>query len=367
MTNELWIEGGTVLYRLYDVAYEIALERAAMLLAANAPERRQPIRGEAQAIQIANPPVTVSLGRETWSLGGAEREVELSARLFDFGVISLRARIPSRRQPWSEFVSAGIAVGADRPWERFDRVRNELLDRMADSLLRPGSTRVTEEYAIFRLDRLEDAAGRPATPEVLRDEDVARLLVGEPRAITATARKELVSDRLCYFDDDLTMLTWNAALVVETAPEDTDVQYVLEFANAQLLELRYYDTILDAELPRMNHEILAARRGFHVLGRRYSRLLSSLQRRVGDATEAVERVENALKVTDDVFLARIYATALQIFREHEWRAGIDRKVKIIRDAYEMLNAESLARRTEVLEIIIILLIAVELVTSLRRG
>ena len=40
----------------------------------------------------------------------------------------------------------------------------------------------------------------------------------------------------------------------------------------------------------------------------------------------VERVENSLKVTDDVYLARIYAAALEIFRGRVWRAGIDRKL-----------------------------------------
>ena len=70
-------------------------------------------------------------------------------------------------------------------------------------------------------------------------------------------------------------------------------------------------------------------------------------------------------MTDDVYLARIYAAALEIFRERTWRAGIDRKVAILGDAYEMLNAESQARRTEVLEIVIILLIALEIVLALR--
>jgi hypothetical protein len=162
------------------------------------------------------------------------------------------------------------------------------------------------------------------------------------------------------------VLTWSAALVVESAPEDKDVQYVLEFANAQLLELRYHDSLLDRELPRTYEEITAARGRFHFLGRRFSRLLELVQTRVADAIEAVERVENALKVTDDVFLARIYGTAMEIFRGPTWRRGIDRKVAIIRDAYAMLNAEAQARRAEVMELTIIVLIAVEIVLALLR-
>jgi len=358
-----WLEGEAVLYRLYDVGYEILLDRACEVLAANVPERRRPVRGEAQAIQIANPPVTVSLGSEIWPIRDS-REVELSARLFDFGVISLRARVVfPHRMRWSEFVATGAAISFDRLAPRFEAARQALVERLKPAIERPENSGITEDYVVFRVSELESERGERLKPDALDDEQIARLLLEESRPIAAGARRDLLSQRFSYFEDDLAVLTWSAALVVEPAPEDTDIQYVLEFANAQLLELRYYDSSLDQELPRIYDEMAAARRGFHLMGRRYGRLLSALQTRVADATEAVERAENALKVTDDVFLARIYAAALEIFRERAWRAGIDRKVRILRDAYEMLNAESQARRTEILEIVVIILIALEIVLA----
>jgi uncharacterized Rmd1/YagE family protein len=75
-------------------------------------------------------------------------------------------------------------------------------------------------------------------------------------------------------------------------------------------------------------------------------------------------VENALKLTDDVYLARVYSAALEIFRARAWRAGIDRKLSIVRETYEMLNGESQAARAEALEIIIVLLIVGELVLGI---
>jgi hypothetical protein len=93
-------------------------------------------------------------------------------------------------------------------------------------------------------------------------------------------------------------------------------------------------------------------------------VLGELQTLVADSTELVERAENALKVTDDVYLARIYSAALEIFRGRAWRSGIDRKLAIIRDTYTMLNAEAQAWRAEMLEIAIVLLIVAELVVAL---
>lgn len=362
------VHGLAIVYRLYDVGYAIDLGRACDLLSENAPERARPVRGEAQAIRIDNPPVTVSLGSERVRLGETDHDVELSARVFDFGVVSLRARVtPPAGVPWSAFAAFGAALGAAPCWgPLFARTRERLLARISPAVDRLGEAPVTEDYVVFRVNRLEDAAGARLTADALRDEDVERLLVGEPRPLSAAARRELVSQRYTYFEDDLAVLTWNAALVVEPVAEDTDVQYVLEFANAQLLELRFFDATLEAELPRIHDRVAEARRGFHVLGRRFSRLLASLQTRVADSIEVVERVENSLKVTDDVFLARIYAAALEIFRGRTWRSGIDRKLAIVRDTYAMLASESQARRAEALEVAIILLIAAEIVLALLR-
>jgi hypothetical protein len=365
---DLRVQGEAIVYRLYDLGYEVDLDRAFALLAESAPERPRPVRGEAQAIRIPNPPVTVGLGTEPVVVGGTRCEADLSARIFDFGVVSLRARIvaPSE-QSWSEFVSFGTAVANAAEWrELFARVRQRLHQRIGPAISKPGEAPVIEDYVVFRVNRLVDGAGMRLPAEALRDEDVARLLVGETRPLSPATRRDLLSQRFTYFEDDLAVLTWNAALVVEPVAEDTDVQYVLEFANAQLLELRYYDALLDLEVPKMYDRIAEARHGFHWLGRRYSRLLAAMQTRVAEATELVERTENSLKVTDDVFLARIYAATLEIFRGRTWRSGIDNKLAIVRDAYAMLNAESQARRAEMLEIVIVLLILFEIIMAFWR-
>jgi len=361
------VVGEAIVYRLFDVGYAISLDRAFDLLAANQPERRRPSRGAAQTIQIPNPPVTVSLGSEPVEVGGRTVEAAVSARLFDFGVVSLRARVePGGVCDWDAYAAWGAAVAA-APWsELLSRARDRLLALVAPAIEQPGLSRLTEDYTVFRVGRMVGVDGSAFAPADLHDGEISRLLLGEPRPLAAAARAELLSPRLSYFEDDLTVLTWATALVVEPVREDTDVQYVLEFANAQLLELRWYDSVLDAEIPDIQTQFKQARTGFHLLGRRYSRLLERLQRRVADSVELIERVENSLKVTDDVFLARVYALALQEFRERTWRSGIERKLAIVRDTYDMLNAESLARRSETLEVVIVLLIAFEIVLTLLR-
>ena len=86
---DLRLCGAVVVYRLFDVGYAIDLGRALELLASSAPERVRPLRGEAQALQIRNPPVTVLLGTEALLVGGRPQTVELS----EIGRASCRERV----------------------------------------------------------------------------------------------------------------------------------------------------------------------------------------------------------------------------------------------------------------------------------
>src|SRR5262249_22310736 len=202
---------------------------------------------------------------------GRPVDIEMSARVFDFGVVSLRARIAAHPGlGWSKFADWGTAVSAAAWTDLFARVRDRLLTRIAPAIEQQVVSPITEDYTVFRVHELLDADGAPFPPCSLEDGDIARLLLGEPRPISAAARNDLLSPRHSYFEAALSVLTWGEPLVVEPVREDTDVQYVLEFANAQLLELRWYDNVLDAELPAIQTLLLQARQGFHLLGRRYS-------------------------------------------------------------------------------------------------
>ena len=100
--------------------------------------------------------------------------------------------------------------------------------------------------------------------------------------------------------------------------------------------------------------------------RRFANLARSLYPLVADVTETTERVDNALKVTEDVYLARIYGAALELFRVRSWDAAVQRKLAIIRDTYTALYDEAATGRAELLEAAIVVLIVIELVLAILR-
>jgi hypothetical protein len=367
-----WAASGWVQsYRLYDVGYAIDLEQAGLRMPAAEVARLSPFSAQAVALHIPNPPLLVALGRT--DLGGAlaGATVHLSARLYDFGSIAVRARIvPGKeRLPWPAFVR--FARDVERALHAADPLGpalDGLTGRIAPAIQRPRVAPVTEDYTVIRLTGLWTPDGGRVGPAVLDDTRLAALLLQEDQPLSEAARRELLPHRFSYYDDDLAVLTWEHALVLSReAVDETDIEWILEFANAQLLELRYYDALLDDALPRLYDDIARARRGVRaILSSRVGRVLPRLYELHADTTETVERVDNALRVTDDVYLARLYAAALEVFRGRVWRAGIDRKLGIIRDTYAMLNAEAQARRNELLETMIVVLIVVEIVLATFR-
>jgi hypothetical protein len=364
--ESLTVSGRAVVYRLFDVGGEIHLDRALDRLATSAPERVRPTRVEAQALQIPNPPITCALGPHSLNLPDA-RTAEVSARIFDFGVISLRARVESGGpMSWNEFTRFGRAVDAAKEIPALlEQQARALVERMGDAIERPYIAHVREDYVVYHITNGSDDDGSGPVRAMIQELDLAPLLLGETQPLSEDARREMLPNRFSYYADDLAILSWDNALIVEPSNADSDVEYILEFANAQLLELRYYDAVLDAELPKLYDRIATARkRRRRVFGAGYAHLLGTMQTLVAEITELVERAENALKVTDDVYLARIYSAALELYRGRVWRTGIDRKLTIIRDTYAMLNGEIQARRAELLEIAIIVLIVFEIVLSL---
>jgi hypothetical protein len=372
MAADLRIDGSLSLYRQFDVGYAIDLARVTELLGSSTRGRARPVRFEARAIQIRNPPVVVALGDCALTVDGVERRGSLSAHVFEFGVCSLQLEVdvpPS--STWSGFVDFAVALDASpEPPSIFERELNALLRRIDAAIERRDVAPLFEDYKVHRIDRVM-LDGRPAggaVANVFPDAQLAPLLVGERRPVSAATLRELLPYRFSYHDDDLTVLSWEAALIVEPRVDDHDVEYVLEFANAQLLELRMYDQQLDAELPALYDRVEAVRGSARLrLTGKFQAVIAELQTRVADITETVERVENALKVTNDVYLARIYAAALELFRERAWRRGIERKLGILRDTYAMLNDEAQSLRMELLELVVVLLIFAEIALAVLYG
>jgi hypothetical protein len=368
MPESIVIQRGCILaYRLFDVCDEIALDTAERLLA-DAPGKRRVrfTRDGEQAMQFAAPPLDIELGKRTVDLVlKPDIDVSLSARFFDYGAVSVEFELPiASGTPVEELLPLCDEIYESARLEQTARQEvDQLLPRLTKALVGRHEFRTVETYTVVFVEALEGASIAALADSPL----LAKLIVGEagPKGLSEDARRDVLKHAHSYLEDDLVIIDWNSAFVLDPSGS-RDVPEILEFATSQLLELRYYDSVLDAELGHIYDDYALARRDWRSLLRSpYERLARDVLRRFVELTEFTERVDNALKVVGDFYLARVYQSAMGRFRIGRFRDSIDEKQALVAKSYDLLKGEVDIRRSTVLELIVIILIAVELVAAFR--
>ena len=363
------VADGTVrVYRLFDVADAIDLGRAEAL--AGAPTSRVRLEGSRthSAIEIPRPPLRLALGPRALPLASGERPCQARANLLDYGVASVLYEVPIPAGTPLEALLPLAEELLDKPAPALDaaarREAAELAAALGPALEKPHGWDGLETYTVFFVRAFE---GPTTAREILERAPLARLLLGEtsPQPLAHAEAEDVLKHHFSYLDDDLAVVDWNSAFVYEPSAV-TDIPDLLEFATAHLLELRYYDALLDRELQRLYDEVEAIGGRTPVLTRRYVKLQRRTAALLLELSEMIERLENAVKIVGDFYLARLYQAAVRRFRLPAWQESVLRKQRLLADVNQLLNAEAGRRRSELLEITIILLILWEVVYAFLR-
>lgn len=354
------------LYQLYDVGNSIDLDQARATLAVPT-ARVRPVASRGGSIDIAQLPLEVQLGDTDVQLASRWLHGQLYARIYDLGILALRIVLPLPSASWETITEliAGVQSYPAVTVEVFRQGCDALIERLGSAVERPSADLRMEDYAIVVVEQL--GAGSPAAT-LARHPTLLQAALGERKPLSESAAS--LATALSYYEDDLIVLTWSAALIIEPdAPARDDATLLLEFANAQLLAFRSYDAEIERDLARITPRIARLRRPRWSLLGSSGRFLREIQALVADITDTSTRVENALKVTEDVYWNRVYSAALAILRVQVWRTSIAKSLDVLRQMASLLHDEAQAAWTTLLEVLVIVLITVELVVAvvgLRR-
>ena len=354
-------------FRVYDVADEIRLEACRTLIekGGTAPRRMKLVREGNEFIQLSNPPLLVQLGPRTLTLAEQSHEVQLAARVFDFGCISIAITVPVPRGSTVGELVPLVDLLTDAPavdtlaLDEVNKLRRALEPAFED----PHLWDQNEGYTVVLARELD---GAPDGEAVLADPHLARLLVGEVKEgrLSPAEEREVLAERYQYTPKDLAVIEWNAAFLYEPTGSE-DLVDLLEFANAQLLELRYYDHVLDQELERV-YDAIGQKRGGSILYSPYRRMLRELTLTLIELSEFIERIENALKIVGDVYLARVFEAAGRQLRVGRWSEQVSRKHRLLQQTYGLLKGEVDTDRSLTLEMMIVVLIILEILMAVTR-
>ncbi|MGE0708132.1 MAG: hypothetical protein AB7N76_00695 [Planctomycetota bacterium] len=352
--EEISLEAGRVVsYRLFDVGDEILLAAARARLAGEGIAVSE-VRVGGFSHEVALDLAEVGGPLEVEELGS----LQVSARLFAQGMISVRFELAAPPGPLADTGPLLRRCGEHpRLAEEGRRVVERLRPQLGPTLVPGPVWEGVEDYTALLVTSL--GGGLQASALRQRLPLVSRLLLGErgDARVAAAEVEELSRHQDSYLDDDLVVIHWDTALVVEPSGS-REVLGVLEFACAVLTGLRNYDAHLDQEVTRFYEE--ARRRRRPLLGG-FARQARLVQQRWLELTEFTERFENAIKVMDDHYYARVYRRALERFRVPDWQRSVDRKQGRLAQVYSYLKSEADTQRATLLEVSIVLLILVEIV------
>ncbi len=362
------LTGQVVYMYAFDVAYEMERKPVRELLG-------QPVAQFAVDASKRNPrqlffyrPQMVRLPPlEKFGPRGPIR-LERTIKLLPVGAISITVRVPFQVDQIEELVpfhDLRFSDGSylyDHVRELAEQVRRELHAHYIRPLAQLGDE---EAYTVFCVHSpiLGEAGTDVRAEDWMREHrrEISALLTEErdPSKLSDQESEESSGKYLSYYKDDVVVIDWDAALIVDEPRYFDEILYTMELANLQLAELEAYDRILDDAVERSYRD---------VGGRRFSLMRSArtqndlLEIRI-DLARLSDELSNITKFFGDWHLARIYQAISSRFHLADWHRTIDEKLKTLDDLYQLLRHEQNNRYMLILEMAIVLLFILDIVKS----
>jgi hypothetical protein len=355
--------GEVVYIYAFDVAYDTARIPIATLLG-------QPVAQFAVDASKRSPRQLFFYKPQMVRLSPMERigplgpvRVESAIKLLPVGAISITVRVPFAVNHVEELIAFhDLQFSNGSLHDDVRRIAQEVVAELKGHLIRPQPQLLEEEaYTVFCIaSPMITQDGLPITAETWfqsHRRQVAALLTQESaiERLSKQESEESTARYLSYYDSDLVVIDWDAALLIDEPRDFDETLYIMELANLQLAELEAYDRLLDDALERSYRDL-----GEKPLRSRTHTLRELREIRI-DMARLNDELSNTTKFFGDWHLARIYERIATRFHLGDWHRTIDGKLKTLDDLYQILKHDQSNRWMVILEATIVLLFIIDLV------
>jgi hypothetical protein len=348
------VRGTCHVYQAIDLGFAIDLARAEQVLAADQIQQnfKKPRRAP-EAQQLQRHSSRVSQSGFPVEIGSFRSDGPVEIVIWEFGAATIGYQVPIDAE------LADLVTLSDLLWDNADLMRDarrraeQLLNAIRPAVDKPELGERLEDYVVFEL-RLPD--GQPVRELwTTHAATTASILRAEPGPLSDQEIADALAMQCAYVQEEVVLIDWFAALLVGEDMEDE--RLVLELTIAELLELRNLDEQLDRGVDAA-YTVLTRKRSLLSSFSTRANDLGQVSQLQADAAVLFEGVDNALKLLGDQYLARLYRVASERFHLPQWDTAIERKLRVLDGIYEKLSSRAASRRFELLEIVIIVLIAV---------
>jgi hypothetical protein len=351
------LSGSVHTFFLFEVAESTDLSAVRALLGAAAvPATLFDKAAGPPEVRYLQPPIVIAgdaLGVP--DIGGFRPRV----KFYDYGVISLMLSRPFEGS-WDDFVVVGQDLIENEPLE--DSASNacqRVVDRVREALVGVRPSFFREDYVALVANSVNDASDAEGVLEKYGTH-IAQMLRGERQALSRQERDEVLRHRFSYLADDVVVPAYNAAFVYDTVSASAATLEILEFVNSQLLEFRYFDDLLESELTSIYAGLQQPQRLIdRFVGRRANRAARRLHALYIDVNELTDRLENAVKLVGDLYLARVAGLAAARLGLDRWKHNVEDKLKTLNDIHRFAIEQTGMAQGNLLELVIVLILMIE--------
>jgi hypothetical protein len=358
------VQGYFRVFNFFDLGEAFDLEKLRTILRPNAPAhpsaniQRAPEYSQTQNISIQEVigPINLPTGES----------LEASLKYYWFGVASVELATPFRCEFDSFSCESSRWMNAPEVETAAEELLRARLQQIGPVVIRPATKWLDEDYLVIDVHSALHPDERSATAaELLQTygDQIAELVRGETVALAASEREEVLRSALSYYPTDLVVVGWGAALVYDKPDATSAVIDILEYANTQLLEFRYYDELLTTLLSN----VYSSLEGHESFGSRWrlSRRAGRLNRLRLDVMDLAERTEYSVKFISDTFYARVYRVSSARIGVEDYKTLVGEKLKTAGELYDFMVAEFNERRMFAVEIVVAVLVLLDVILLLR--
>jgi hypothetical protein len=363
-TKSMPIRGQVVYMYAFDVAYELRRYPHAELLGRPVAtfsvdgSKRSPRQLFFHRPQMVHLPAVEKLSRD-----GTVR-LRTTVKLLPVGAISVSIRVDFDVPDLIDLAayhdlrfSDGRTIH-DEARAVAEQVRLEMIPHA----VRPHpSLRDEEAYTVFCVQTPGPAFNAEQWLDLHR-RPVAAALTEEPDPTLLSQQEcqESTHQSFSYSRQDLCVIDWDAALLVDDPTQFDQTLYVMELANVQLTELEAYDSLLDEVVDRVYGD-LSSGSMWRWGGRFTQRELRVIR---VDLARLADEMGNIGKFFGDYHAGRLYQAMAARFHLADWQRAIDHKMQTLDHLYQLMQSDRTNLWMIILESTIVFLILFDIIKAM---
>ena len=343
--------GHIYIFHAFDVGDDINLEEVAKLRAINTIPVALP-----KYFKNYNAPLTIELPHPN------ESARCVSVQLHSFGAISLMYKIP---------FNSTLEELRKEFYETYSQYQEQsvadvklVFKKIEKFITQPHFFQTKSSYNILQVNP------QPKQMDLSQFKEqfggiVASSLRFETETLSEYQKNEILDSAIGYYRGIIVIVDSDTTFIYDD--DYRDLLAFVEFANLQQLELHYFDRLLDEKLNKIYEG--GGTQKISMLS--YLPFLDTVVDPVAtlgklkvDISVITERLEGSIKLAGEPYYSEFYHQLMKKLDIESWQESIERKLDIVKDVQLVYQHKTDVIRENILEILIIILIAIELVIGI---